>query len=111
MTEREQALERRVHQLEEENVAIRRYFERPEYSLVQNYTRWWLGLDEYELVNVREALRAIMHWQAGPSPLDVLHSGDWVGQLLMKLESVQSLTQPNRTAAQYREQARTGASG
>lgn len=66
--------------------------------------RYWLGLDDYELANLKAALLAGSRWQAGPCPLDVLNSGDWIGQLTYRLPDVD--LRPNVTVEEYRERAR-----
>lgn len=69
-----------------------------------------ISLTDYELVNLREALRAMgyANWAHDRSPLDVLHSGDWTGQIFNKLQEhvAENDPNPNSTAEEYRKLAR-----
>jgi hypothetical protein len=65
-----------------------------------------LVLDAYEASNLREALRATGYGEPfHRSPLSVLHSGDWVGQVWQKVPDTGH--PPNATAAEYAERARS----
>lgn len=80
-------------------------------------------LDMYELVNLRAAIEAIGYpWPGddGESPLAVLNSGDWLGQIYLKLPDPKELEQyevgrngrippPNSTPENYRKAARVRA--
>ncbi len=100
---RVQLLEREIHKLKQTEADLRRYCTRPEDSLILAHPRFWLGLDEYELVNLREALRAVA---GGDSPLHALNSGDWVMQILRRLDTVRPEIMPNCSAERYRELAK-----
>lgn len=73
-------------------------------------------LDEYEAVNLLSALRASGCYQAmpAPNPLCVLNSGDWIGQIIQKIEKRLSLAHnqdpdsihcPNLRSEQYVQSA------
>lgn len=105
MTDSESILERENARLKRTIAELRNWYEPPGKSLVQEHSRWWLGLDDYELVNLREALRAVSTAEIA-NPLRVMNSGDWVCQILNRLETAMAMNPPNVTAAGYRESAR-----
>jgi hypothetical protein len=75
-----------------------------------------LRLDEYEIANLISALEAAVgfaHEDSDPyarlvSPLQVLNSGDWIGQILNKLHDLcpSSEVAPNRKPEEYAVEAR-----
>lgn len=66
-------------------------------------------MSDYEIVNLIEALVATGYASVYVSPLQVLHNGDWVGQLVMKLrpliQDMCSAPNPNASAQQLAERA------
>jgi hypothetical protein len=53
-----------------------------------------IELDDYEVANLRVAIEAIGYpWQKHKdhSPLSVLNTGDWLGQLYLKLPIVEKM--------------------
>jgi len=52
-----------------------------------------LVLTSYEAANLREALRAVAR---GNSPLRALHTGDWLGSIVLMLEQKKIDREPNR---------------
>ena len=52
-----------------------------------------LVLTSYEATNLREALRAVAR---GNSPLRALHTGDWLGSIVLMLEQKKIDREPNR---------------
>jgi len=64
-----------------------------------------ITLNQYQLVNLRSALEAIGYpYAQDRSPLDVLNTGDWIGELHQKL--VQAELKPNAAPADLRKRAR-----
>lgn len=67
-----------------------------------------VALSDYEVVNLLSALQACGYGAADTkSPLVVLHSGDWLGQIVQKLQSlaVEAPHGPNRTPQEYARMA------
>ncbi len=60
-------------------------------------------LSDYEVINLREALTAMGYGMSTRSPLEVMHTGDWVGQLWQKLPW---LTDPRPNVDAETQQAR-----
>lgn len=95
--------EREIARLKAELSAVREFYAPPQMSLLSTPTRWWLALSNYQLVNLREALRAIVRHL---SPLSALNSGDWTGEILNVLETATTVTDPpNRNAESYCDEA------
>jgi hypothetical protein len=66
-----------------------------------------IELDPYEASNLLAALRATgVYGGVVCSPLGVLNTGDWCGQIIQKLESLGEIThKPNRMAAELAQDA------
>lgn len=68
-----------------------------------------IELNDYQVVNLRAALEAIGYpWKEEKrSPLTVLNSGDWVGEIWLKLDQLTlgKYAAPNDTVESYIERA------
>lgn len=97
---------KRINLLEKEVKSLREFFASPPTHIISPYG-WWLFLDEYEIVNLKAALAATGYECADlqSNPLDVLMSGDWLGQIYNKLDKIITTSYPNFTAEEYRQMA------
>lgn len=68
--------------------------------------RHTLILSDYEVANLRAAIHAVGYGAVGgdTSPLGVLNTGDWLGQIFNRLPEVD--LKPNAEADELRERAR-----
>lgn len=64
-----------------------------------------LEMNGYQATNLREALRAVLGENSGA--LSSLNTGDWCGELVNALEEVDIPEEPNATAEEMKESARS----
>lgn len=66
-----------------------------------------LPLDDYEWINLREALDAAMRdHEQGPNPLQAINTGDWLNHLRIRLHQYQPQQAPNQDADQMVDASR-----
>lgn len=93
------------HVRAEDERAARYHLAEPVQSWRREYV---LRLSEYEFVNLRAALEAVAR---DSSPLSVLNTGDWIGEILNAIDGVDRSegmrpVKPNRTPEESAKAAR-----